>query len=206
MLNPNMLSLQVLYDRWSESKDNRIAEEIIIALYGVVKENVRKYIGRGVSYGDLVHEGNVGIAYALKNYNGKASFGTYVSNNIEMSMHKEVLRRYRWSRGEAEQSADTTYVNVGDEVESLINILKSDDLDLTNEAIERIIIVEVLDKCTKALTKDERDFIWQWANSDNHADLARKLHIRRPTLFQKKTRIINKMKQYALENGITREG
>lgn len=75
--NTTPLSKEEEYDLWKQYKDNNDIDarnKLVSANLKFVASIAKRYVGMGLSYGELIAEGNIGLIKALDNFDGDKGF------------------------------------------------------------------------------------------------------------------------------------
>ena len=73
--------IEFLINKFSTRDKNRAQEELLFLYEGLIVSIVKKYLGRGIDFEDLLQAGKLGILHAAEKFDPtKAKFSTYSTN------------------------------------------------------------------------------------------------------------------------------
>ena len=85
-----------LATRWRENDDHRAMHELVLAYGRLVVSAASKYRHYGLSLGDLIQEGNIGLMQAARRFEPERGFrfSTYAAWWIRASIQDHILRNW----------------------------------------------------------------------------------------------------------------
>ncbi len=88
------------YNKLEGDAKEKIKNKIIEANLKLVIANAKKYVGMGLSFEDLVEEGNIGLIIAIDKYNVNLNnkFSTYATPWIRQAMSRAIINQGRTIR------------------------------------------------------------------------------------------------------------
>ena len=153
---------------WRESKDKDALTTLVTGNAGLIHFFVKRYIGKGLTYEELLSSGNEALITAINLFNYKENnincFSTYISNAIENEIKKEIKKYRKHSHVLSFNQALGKNRN-GDEL-LIENVIGTDSDDLIESIIHkfRLDIVRELLNC---LTLREKQIILYRFGLDN---------------------------------------
>src|SRR5678815_5525291 len=88
---------KALAERFYYENDLEAARKLVLCHLRFVVHLARSYAGYGLSHGDLIQEGNVGLMKAVKRYNPEVGVRlvSFAVHWIKAEMHEFILRNWR---------------------------------------------------------------------------------------------------------------
>ena len=159
----NVLSLdetKELLRKWREEKNPKAYEKLVVGNRGLVGYIAKKYLGKGLSFEELVSAGNLGLINAINIFDYQErdirGFSTYIGIAIENTILGE-LRRYNKHSHVMSLYEPIGTSKDGDEL-TLEDILATDDNELLDNVISGI-KNDIVREALLALTRREQQII-----------------------------------------------
>lgn len=202
-----------LSKRWREKRDVMARNKLVEANLKFVTNIARNYKGLGLSYSDLIQEGNAGLFKAVDRFDPDKGFKfiSYAVNWIRQSILEALNKKN--SLKSKELPNETNYTDLDDEmkIDLTLDDISLDDvyLDLSDDEKRREKdIYDVTKFLLTGLTSREKYIVCQYNGIDEKKpktleEIGKKLGITKERVRQINEKAMKKLRAYALNNSIT---
>lgn len=202
-----------LSKRWREKRDIMARNKLVEANLKFVTNIARNYKGLGLSYSDLIQEGNAGLFKAVDRFDPDKGFKfiSYAVNWIRQSILEALNKKN--SLKSMELPNETNYTDLDDEmkIDLTLDDISLDDvyLDLSDDEKRREKdIYDVTKFLLTGLTSREKYIVCQYNGIDEKKpktleEIGKKLGITKERVRQINEKAMKKLRAYALNNSIT---
>lgn len=194
-----------LWEQYKKNNDLSARDKIIKSNLKFVANVAKPYIGKGLSYADLIAEGNYGLMKAMEKFDYTKGFKTisYSVWWIKQAIREAILERNGLYGEDLPTDSEAPLDN--DEETSYI------ENATPNEYIENLDIegkekIEALSMLLDCLTKRERDIIKKYYGIDGESitleEIGNSLNLTKERVRQIKEKALKKLRSEALNNSI----
>ena len=189
-----------LLKRWREEKNIKTYVKLVVGNSGLVSYIAKKYLGKGLSFEELVSAGNLGLINAINMFDYQErdikGFSTYIGISIENAMLGE-LRKYN-KHSHVMSIYEPIGTNKDGEDITLEDILATDDDELLDKVISEIksdIIKEALRSLT---TREQKIILMRYGLDDKYkktqGEIAKILGCSKQTIATQEQKALVKMR------------
>jgi RNA polymerase primary sigma factor len=202
-----------LSKRWRENHDIDARNKLVEANLKFVTNIARNYKGLGLSYSDLIQEGNAGLFKAVDRFDPDKGFKfiSYAVNWIKQSILEALNKKNSLKSAELPNETNEDVLDVDFKRDMNINDISLDDvyLDLSDDEKRREKdIVDITKFLLTGLTSREKYIVCQYNGINEKKpktleEIGSNLGITKERVRQINEKAMKKLRAYALNNSIT---
>lgn len=202
-----------LSKQWKEKKDIIARNKLIEANLKFVTNIARNYKGLGLSYSDLIQEGNAGLFKAVDRFDPDKGFKfiSYAVNWIRQSILEALNKKNSLKSTELPYETKLTDLDDNLTTDFMLDDVSLDDvyLDLSDDEKRREKdIYDITKFLLTGLTSREKYIVCQYNGIDEKKpktleEIGKKLGITKERVRQINEKAMKKLRAYALNNSIT---
>lgn len=202
-----------LSKQWKEKKDIIARNKLIEANLKFVTNIARNYKGLGLSYSDLIQEGNAGLFKAVDRFDPDKGFKfiSYAVNWIRQSILEALNKKNSLKSTELPYETKLTDLDDNLSTDFMLDDVSLDDvyLDLSDDEKRREKdIYDITKFLLTGLTSREKYIVCQYNGIDEKKpktleEIGKKLGITKERVRQINEKAMKKLRAYALNNSIT---
>jgi RNA polymerase primary sigma factor len=204
-----------LSKKWKENHDIEARNKLVEANLKFVANIAKNYKGLGLSYSDLIQEGNTGLFKAVDKFDPDKGFKfiSYAVNWIRQSILEALNKKNSLKFSELPNETDDDILNNENKNELTINDISLDDvyLDISDDEKRREKdIIDVAKFLLTGLTSREKYVICQYNGINEKKpktleEIGNNLGITKERVRQINEKAMKKLRAYALNNSITND-
>ncbi len=128
---------QELASRLSECGDVEAARELVLSHLRLVVKVARGYLGYGLSFADLIQEGNIGLMKAVKRFDPKVGVRlvTFAIHWIKAEIHEFILKNWRMVKIATTKAQRKLFFNLR-KFKSTLGWLSKDEVAMVAEELD----------------------------------------------------------------------
>ena len=186
--------------RWRALGDKKAFEKLVVGNSGLVGYFAKKYLGKGLSFEELVSAGNLSLINAINMFDyinrDIQGFSGYIGVSIENGMLGE-LRRYNKHSHVMSLSEPIGTSKDGDEM-TLEDILATDDDELLDNVVSSIKNDIVREALLSLTTKEQKIILMRYGLDDKYkktqAEIAELFGCSKQTIAKQEQKALVKMR------------